>query len=120
MIRIVLTAMLLVGIVFALREWKRSRVLCLAIASLALAGIYFVWDEAQTTRIANALGVGRGADLVLYVYAAISFVLIVSLLLRIKQLHEQFTDLARAVALADVRRVEQEAPPGSLEPERGP
>lgn len=112
MIRIILTGMLLVGLVFALREWKQSRVLCLAIASLALGGIYFVWDEAETTRIANLLGVGRGADLVLYVYAAISFVLIVSLLLRIKQLHEQFTDLARAVALAGARRGEDAVPRG--------
>lgn len=115
MIRIVLTAMLVVGLVFALREWKQSRVLCLAIASLALGGIYFVWDEAQTTRIANAMGVGRGADLVLYVYAAISFVLIVSLLLRIKQLHEQFTDLARAVALAGAKRGEDAAPRARLD-----
>lgn len=109
MIRYVLTAMLLVGIVFALREWKQSRLLFLAIAVLSLGGIYFVWDEEQTTRIANLMGVGRGADLVLYVYSAISFVLIVSLLIRIKLLHEQFTDLTRAVALANARRVD--APP---------
>lgn len=113
MIRYILTAMLLVGIVFALREWKQSRLLFLAIAVLSLGGIYFVWDEEQTTRIANLLGVGRGADLVLYVYSAISFVLIVSLLIRIKLLHEQFTDLTRAVALANARRVDGggDAPP---------
>lgn len=107
MIRYVLTAMLLVGIIFALREWKQSKLLFLAIATLSLGGIYFVWDEGQATRIANLMGVGRGADLVLYVYSAISFVLIVSLLIRIKLLHEQFTDLTRAIALASACRVDE-------------
>lgn len=100
MIRYLLTALLLVGLIFAMREWKQSRVLFAAIFVLTVGGICLVWREDAATRIANLLGVGRGADLVLYIYSAISFVLIVSLLLRIKRLHEQFTDLARAVALA--------------------
>ena len=40
----------------------------------------------------------------LYIYSAISFVLIVSLLLQIRQLHEHLTELARAVALANPMR----------------
>jgi len=101
MIRILLTALLSVGLVFALREWKQSRVLCGAILLLTIGGMYFVWFDGAATAIANAMGVGRGADLVLYISSAISFVLVVSLLLRIKHLHEQLTQLARAIALAN-------------------
>lgn len=101
MIRFLLTGLLLVGLVFALREWKQSRLLSMTTVALTIGGVYFVWHDQTSTRIANALGVGRGADLVLYIYSAISFVLIVSLVLRIKQLHEEFTELARAVALAN-------------------
>lgn len=111
MIRFLLTGLLLVGLVFAMREWKQSRVLCMAIFALTLGGIYFVWEVEASTRIANLLGVGRGADLVLYIYSAISFVLIISLLLRIKQLHEQFTELARVVALASPMRSEERLGP---------
>lgn len=100
MIRVLLTVLLSIGLVFALREWKQSRVLFTAILGLTLGGIYLVWFDGAATAIANAMGVGRGADLVLYVSSAISFVLVVSLLLRIKQLHEQLTHIARAIALA--------------------
>ncbi|MEO5629123.1 MAG: DUF2304 domain-containing protein [Thermomonas sp.] len=100
MIRILLTVLLSFGLVFALREWKQSRVLFGAILMLTLGGMYFVWFDGAATTIANAMGVGRGADLVLYISSAISFVLVVSLLLRIKRLHEQLTHLARAFALA--------------------
>lgn len=101
MIRILLTVLLSLGLVFAMREWKQSRVLFTATLALTLGGIALVWFDGTATAIANALGVGRGADLVLYVSAAISFVLVVSLLLRIKRLQEQLTQLARAVALAN-------------------
>ncbi|MBJ6981368.1 DUF2304 domain-containing protein [Luteimonas sp. MC1572] len=104
MIEIILTALLSVGIAFALREWKQSRILCTAIVLLTATGIYFVWEQSASTRVAHALGVGRGADLVLYIYAAISFVLIISLVLRIKGLQETLTDLARAFALAHPAR----------------
>lgn len=107
MIEVILTALLLVGIVFALREWKRSRLLCIAIVLLTGIGIFFVWRQDASMRVAQALGVGRGADLVLYIYAAISFVLIISLVLRIKALQDTLTELARAIALAQPARPEQ-------------
>ena len=100
MIRILLTVLLSMGLVFALREWKQSRVLFAAILCLTLGGIGLVWFDGMATRMANMMGVGRGADLVLYISSAISFVLVVSLVLRIKRLQEQLTDLARAMALA--------------------
>jgi len=101
MIRVLLTVLLSFGLVFAFREWKQSRVLFGAILALTVGGLFFVWFDGASTTIANAMGVGRGADLVLYISSAISFVLVVSLLLRIKQLHEQLTQLARAIALAN-------------------
>lgn len=100
MIRVLLTVLLSLGLAFALREWKQSRVLSATILALTLGGVGLVWFDGVATVIANAMGVGRGADLVLYVSSAISFVLIVSLVLRIKQLQEQLTHLARAFALA--------------------
>lgn len=104
MIEVILTALLSIGIAFALREWKQSRILGTTIVLLTGTGIFFVWQQDVSMRVANALGVGRGADLVLYIYAAISFVLIISLLLRIRALQETLTELARAFALANPTR----------------
>jgi hypothetical protein len=100
MIKPLLTALLSIGFLFAIREWKQSRMLCTAIMLLTVAGMYLVWEQQASTTIAHFLGVGRGADLVLYIYTAISFVLIISLLLRIKNLQEQITELIRVFALA--------------------
>lgn len=113
MIRILLTALLSVGVVFALREWRQSRVMFGLIVLLTASGIFLVWFDQAATWLANSLGVGRGADLVLYISSAISFVLVVSLVLRIKRLQEQLTEVARAMALAHPLHGEETAPPAS-------
>lgn len=114
MIKLMLTGLLLVGLLFAIREWKRSSILCLAIMLPTCIGIYLVWQPQASTAIANALGVGRGADLLLYVYVALSFVLLISLLLRIKSLHEQLTELARAIAIANPLAAGKRSPDSSI------
>lgn len=99
MIAFFLTALMLVAMVVALREWPRSRLLAITMAAPALAAIYLIWFPHAATGLANYLGVGRGADLILYLYAAITFVLMISLVLRLRALSEQLTELARAIAL---------------------
>ncbi len=101
MIKIILTLLLLVGVVFAIREWKQSRLLAIMTTLLTATGMLFIWNLQVSDVVANFLGVGRGADLVLYTSAAISFILIVSLLIRIRLLHERLTHLSRAMALRD-------------------
>ena len=55
----------------------------------------------DTTWIAHKVGVGRGADLVLYLLVVAFAFFAVNTFLRFRNLERRFTDLARAIALRD-------------------
>ena len=78
------------------RHQAVRRLLLGALVALAVASILV---PAAVTRVANAVGVGRGADLLLYglVIAFLGFV--VSSYRRSRQLEETLTQLARRLAL---------------------
>lgn len=70
-----------------------------AMSVAAAAGIYFAWRPDDLSQIAHLMGVGRGADLVLYIWVVVSFLALVALMLRLRALREQITQLARHAAL---------------------
>jgi hypothetical protein len=75
--------------------WRAYVVLVLIAAALAI-----VFPNALT-RLANEVGVGRGADLLLYVLA-VSFMLVtVVLFRRIGQLERRYTEISRAFAVRE-------------------
>ena len=99
-IQIFLTTLLATVAVMIALQRSTSRVLRLAVLTVVAAGLYFVWAPEQTTRLAAALGVGRGADLVLYLWVVITLALIVFLYLKIVQLSRRLTELTRTQALS--------------------
>jgi hypothetical protein len=103
MIQLLLSfALVLIGL-FALREWRVSRLVGLGLLAVAIVGAVFVWVPEAANASARRLGVGRGADLVLYLYCAVSFLLILNLSLKLRTQHETLTRLARYVAISHVR-----------------
>lgn len=68
------------------------------------AGIFFVLQPELTNRLAAMLGVGRGADLLLYCWVVVSLALFAHLQLSLLRSKERMTELARAIALATARR----------------
>jgi small membrane protein len=66
---------------------------------VAAAGIV-VWPDA-TFIIANKLGIGRGADLVVYVGLAILFFSVFRLMAGVERQKREFTELTRALALKE-------------------
>lgn len=66
-----------------------------------LVGIALVWHPESANTIAGIVGIGRGADLLLYCWVIISLLMAFVLNARIHFLHRELTDLARAVALKD-------------------
>jgi hypothetical protein len=99
-IQIFLTALLATVAVMVVLQRSTSRFLRIAVLVVVAIGLYFVWAPDQTTRLAAALGVGRGADLVLYLWVVITLALIVFLYLKIVQLSRRLTELTRAQALS--------------------
>lgn len=89
-----------------------------ALAKIGLAGLllfagYAVLRPDDVTWLAGRLGVGRGADLVLYLLVVGFGFFAVSTYLRFRALEVRFTRLARTIAL---ERAEPGVPPAVDEP----
>src|ERR1044071_7693351 len=98
-IQIILVLGLLLCVGYAVLQRQKSRLVSASIALVAVAGIYFVLLPEHTSKLAHLVGVGRGADLVLYCWLVISLIVSVNLQFRILWLHGLITDLAREMAL---------------------
>lgn len=106
-IKILLVGAILAAVAIALRGSRSSAFLALrrlgtvAFAAAAVGAILF---PNALTWVANKVGVGRGADLVLYVFAVLFVLVTVALYQRIRHLEDRITELTRAVALRNVEK----------------
>lgn len=66
----------------------------------AIIGMVLVIDPNLATRIANLVGVGRGVDLLLYLFIVVSLFYTAAKNSEIKRLKRQLTSLAREQAIA--------------------
>lgn len=95
---LLIAAMLLFALyVFRARSVLLDRLIYLA---LAAAGVGLILQPNFSTRVANWLGIGRGSDLLVYLFIVYSLFYAVSTRSRIKQLDRQMTTLVRHIALA--------------------
>lgn len=82
----------------------------LIVGALALLGIFMVLAPDATTRLAEFVGVGRGADLLLYL-AVIGFAFVsVLLYARLRQLEVALTQVVRAQAIENARAPDEKLP----------
>jgi hypothetical protein len=102
MIAELVLSLLLGGVLlYAWAQYRRSPIVTVLSCAVSLIGFYFVWLPSHATRVAELVGIGRGADLVLYVWACISLVVLLNLHLKLRTQHELLTQLARSIALAN-------------------
>ena len=73
-----------------------------------IANAYAVLRPNDLTWIAHKVGVGRGADLVLYALVAAFTFAVVNIYLRERELKQRITQLARAVALREAEIVNRD------------
>jgi hypothetical protein len=103
MIAQAILSLLLSGVlVYAWAEYRRSPVIASMSLAVSLAGLFFVWVPSESTRVAEFVGIGRGADLILYLWVCISLIVLLNLHLKLRTQQEMITKLARAIALANV------------------
>src|SRR5215203_6738513 len=98
-IKLILLAGLIGTFGYALSQHRRSRWLATALMVISVTGGIFVLLPNLTNEIANAVGVGRGADLVLYCFLLISLFAIFNIHLRLRASAGTTTELARALAI---------------------
>lgn len=80
--------------------------------------IYAILRPQDVDWVAHQLGVGRGADLVLYLLVVVVAFFAANTFLRFRSLERRFTDLARAVALSNVEEPAPHIGPQASEPDR--
>ena len=102
-IQILLTACFAAVALYALAQHSRIRLIARGLILLSVTAIFFVWNPGLTTAIAALLGIGRGADLVMYfLFVLLVFQLLV-LHLKLQSQLALITRLARRLAMDDAR-----------------
>jgi small membrane protein len=98
-----LSILLAAVLIYAWTEYRRAPVIAVLSMLVAAAGLYFVWLPSHATQLATLAGIGRGVDLIIYVWVVISLILLLNLHLKLRSQAELITILMREVALANAR-----------------
>lgn len=98
-IQLLLTAGLAVLFFYALIARRSARLVSLSMLAVVLIGLVFVWVPELSTALAHVLGVGRGTDLVMYVWILASMLIAFNLHLTCRRLSRDLGRLARGMAV---------------------
>jgi len=101
--QVFLTLLLLVALTYAWIATSRAPAIGVTFGLVVLGGLYFVWVPSHAIAIANRLGIGRGVDLVLYVWVVFTILAILNLHLSNRALLDRITELARRIAISDAK-----------------
>jgi len=99
--QLMLTVLLSGTLLYAWAQYRRAPAVGLLSMLAAVAGLYFVWIPSHATMLAELAGVGRGVDLISYVWVVISLLLLLNLHLKLRAQLELITGLTRAIAIAE-------------------
>ena len=80
----------------------------LAFFGFLALNVWAVLRPDDVTAVAQFVGVGRGADLLLYLTVVAFVFVVLNVYLRFRDLGERFTDLARAMALREAEQVNRQ------------
>jgi hypothetical protein len=101
--QLILSILLAAILLYAWSEYRRSPVVALLSVLVTSAGLYFIWFPTHSTLIAERVGIGRGVDLILYVWVCISLIVLLNLHLKLRTQMELITTLARKITLAEAQ-----------------
>jgi small membrane protein len=102
-IQVLLTLGLLVLIPYGYAQRTTSRAIPAVMTTIGVVGLYFVWLPDHANDVAHLVGVGRGADLVLYCWIIISLTVALNLHIVARSNLRLITELARYIALSEPR-----------------
>lgn len=100
-IKIIISAVLMSIGLFSLSQARLVRFAAPGILSIMGFGLYCTWRPDTATAIAQLLGVGRGADLILYTWVLFTAVLSLVFEVRMRAESGRLTRLVRVLALKD-------------------
>jgi len=109
--QLLLTALLMLVLVYAWSAHRTVPIIGLLASGAALAGLYFVWVQEHATALAALVGIGRGSDLIVYIWVVISLLIMLNLHLKLRLQLDMITRLARAVAIDRAKESRREKGP---------
>lgn len=86
------------------------RALKYVLQAFCVAGTYFTLAPDHLSLVAHALGIGRGADLLIYVTALVVFLVVVASALQLRAMNQRLTLLVRELAIVNARPPSTPAP----------
>ena len=99
-VQIILSLGLSACLFYVVSLGRSSLLVRLGLYGVILAGYLFVWFPDLTNSIAGVVGVGRGADLVMYIWIVLNLFLILRLHIKLREQSEALTRLARQMTLS--------------------
>lgn len=97
--QVILISGLLLITAYAVMQRARSPIVALGVLAASLSGIIFTAAPELANYAAWAVGISRGADLILYCFVLISLAAILNLHLRLRLQHEMLTEVVRRLAI---------------------
>ncbi len=97
--QIILTLGLSVCLFYIISLGKSLPLVRIGLFLVVLTGYLFIWFPEMTNIFAGLVGIGRGADLVIYLWILLSLFLILKLHIKLREQSEALTTLARHLAL---------------------
>jgi len=104
MIKVILLFGLFVCLLYAFFQRNKSRLVAGGISVLSLVGMILVVKPDLASAAANIVGVGRGADLILYFWILFSVLVMMSLQFKIFSMQRTLTEFAREYAIGAAKR----------------
>lgn len=108
LIQIILLAAVLILLIIYLRFLKNRTLQRVFFTLFFLSGIVAVALPDWTNKIANFVGVGRGADLLLYLMVVIFYFAFIVLYRKIEEIKERQTEIIRQITLQNVVKKKDE------------
>jgi hypothetical protein len=105
-IKIILLVPLILLILLVLPRLRSQAAARLLLIGISLLGILFVLFPSITNQLAHFVGVGRGADLVTYLFIIFFFLFGVLLYSKIRKITENQTELVRKIAIQQAKKMD--------------
>ena len=103
-IQVVLILMLVLVMAYALTQRRFALHISAAILFTGLFGVALVVTPDIANSVAHYAGVGRGADLIFYIFIVLTLAVVLNIHLRLRSDKEALTELARRLAILSAKK----------------
>lgn len=108
-IKIILFIPLLALIFLVLKSFKSQVLSRLVIIGILLVGLLFVLYPELSNELAHQVGVGRGTDLVIYMFIIFSIIFGVYLYAKFRKLKEEHAELIKKIAVENAKNFKEKS-----------